>query len=319
MAAVGVVDAADLDDGAAALDARRLVVEQAHAAVLDDARVRGLHERRLAVAVVVVAEHAEDAERRAQARAAGAAARSLPCGPPAKSPVMSTRSGSRGERQVDGLARGAQVEAGREARVEVGELHDDEAVERRVGVRRRQAPVDAAHPLRLVQQIGEAEGGGPGDRGRRPQPVAREPAQVSVAGRRAGGAAVGVLAADAVAAGVHLAAQALARLLDLAPQRLVLVGGRVLAGADRALDAVDLGAEAALAAAAAAASPCRSSAPAAGRPRRRRRRRTGTRRGASSRLRPPCPPSRLCPPSTSARSVVLRYSTRPHARPTGAA
>jgi hypothetical protein len=62
--------------------------------------------------------------------------------------------------------------------VKVGELDDDQTVERRARIRRRQTPVDAADPLRLVQQIGEAEGGGPGGRGRRPQPVASEPAQV---------------------------------------------------------------------------------------------------------------------------------------------
>ncbi len=159
MVAVGVVDAADLHGRVATLDGHRLVGQEAHAAALDEARVRRLDERSLAVAVVVIAEHAEDAERRRQTqqlapqllksgRAAGEVA----------GDDDEVRHG--GQRQVDGLARGPQVEARHEPRVEVRELHDGEAVERRVDVRRRQAPVHAAHPLRLVQQIGETESGG---------------------------------------------------------------------------------------------------------------------------------------------------------------
>jgi hypothetical protein len=66
--------------------------------------------------------------------------------------------------------------------VEVREVHHGEPVERRVGVRRRQGKIDAAYPLRLVQEIDKAEGGGPGDRGRRPPRAASQPAQVASSG-----------------------------------------------------------------------------------------------------------------------------------------
>ena len=63
-----------------------------------------------------------------------------PRGPRAKSPVMTIEVGPRREREVDGLAHGAQVEARPEAGVEVRELHDGEAVEVR---RARPAPAGA--------------------------------------------------------------------------------------------------------------------------------------------------------------------------------
>ena len=68
VAAVGVVDAGDLDGRPAGVDALHLVGQQAHAALRDDRGVDRPHERRLAVAVVVVAQHAEDAQRRPQAQ-----------------------------------------------------------------------------------------------------------------------------------------------------------------------------------------------------------------------------------------------------------
>ena len=139
------------------------------------------HERRLAVAVVVVAQHAEDAQRRPQAQ-------ELPAELAEPGRAAGEVAGDdhevrlRREREVHRLARRAQIEARREAGVEVRELHDGEAVERRGGVRRRQAPVDAAHPLGLVQQVDEAEGGGPRGRGRRPQPVADGSVQLASPG-----------------------------------------------------------------------------------------------------------------------------------------
>ena len=54
---------AELHGGGPHLHARRPVIEQTNPAGLDRARVGGLHERRLAVAVVVIPKHPEDPER----------------------------------------------------------------------------------------------------------------------------------------------------------------------------------------------------------------------------------------------------------------
>ena len=67
MTAFGVVHTAHLHHGRAAPQFHRLVAEQAHARGLDDCRVRGPHEGRVALAVVVVAQHAQHAHRRLQA------------------------------------------------------------------------------------------------------------------------------------------------------------------------------------------------------------------------------------------------------------
>ncbi len=114
----------------------RLVGEQAHAVVAQVAEVDGAGERRLAAAVVVVAEHREDAQRcveRAEQRldaveVGGAAGKVAGDG----DEVRLRRHG-----QIEGDARGAHVEAGPKAGVRVGEVGDGEAVQIRSAGRPR--------------------------------------------------------------------------------------------------------------------------------------------------------------------------------------
>ena len=136
VAACRVVHTADLDDGAGVLDRRHLVGQQAHTTTRDEPRIGGLHERRLALAVVVVAEHAEDTEGRMEPQQLPT--QLLKTAPPAGEVAGDEHEVRlRGQRQVHGLASGSQIEAGGEPGVEVRELHHGEAVERRVGVRSR--------------------------------------------------------------------------------------------------------------------------------------------------------------------------------------
>ena len=181
--ALRVVDAGDLDAGVTMRHRHHLVGQQPDAALLHEPRVGGLHERRLAVPVVVVAEHRVHAERRHKAPQLalelGASVR--PAGEVAGDEQQVR---PRRQRQIDRLAHGAQVEARREAGMEVRELDEGEAVEFRRGIGRRQAPIDTADPLRLVQQIRKTEGGGGAQRRRRPQQIPEQRPQVSRPDRR---------------------------------------------------------------------------------------------------------------------------------------
>ena len=181
VAAVGVVDPGHLHHGPARSTVTASLVSSRTPQLATNAGSVGPHERRLAVAVVVVAEHAEHAQARMEAQELPAEL-VQPCAAAGEVAGDHTRSGRAASARSTALRVARRLRLGVKPDVEVGELHHGEAVERRVGVRRRQAPVHAAHPLGLVQQIGETEGGGPDGRGRRPQPVAREPVQLTSSG-----------------------------------------------------------------------------------------------------------------------------------------
>ena len=185
VAAIGVVHSADLHAGGPHAHGRRRVVEQTHSARLDGARVAGLHERRLAVAVIVVAEHPEDAERCRVRQAPKLSLQLDPAVRPAGEVAGDDYEvGPRRECHVDGLPRGAHVEAGPETDVEIGELNDGQAAQIGSVGRRLEAQIDAAHPLRLVHHVREAQEDGRVQRGRDPERVLRQMPQVTRPERR---------------------------------------------------------------------------------------------------------------------------------------
>ncbi len=155
----------------------------------------------------------------------------------------------RGQGQVDGLARGAQIEAW--ARKPAWKSESCTTI-RPSRVRSQpgsqQTPVDAATPLCLVpEQIGR----GRGRRAPRAAAAAQSPRRASLlsSDRRARCLPGRRGLALAVAAGVHLLAQpARSRVsIDLAPQRLGLVLSGLLARADGVHQTRILGADLALA------------------------------------------------------------------------